>query len=56
MALPLYVHLTPYIITQDSDNEITLNVSSEGDETHTLTVTLFPTCHCPGSVMFLVVS
>ena len=56
MALPLYVHLTPYIITQDSDNETTLNVSSEGDETHTLTVTLFPTCHCPGSVMFLVVS
>ena len=40
-ALPLYVHLTPYIIPLNSDNETTLNVSLEGDETHTLTVTFF---------------
>ena len=40
----------------DSDNETTLNVSLEGDETHTLTVTLTRAGHCPGSVMFLLVS
>ena len=55
-ALPLYVHLTPFIVHLDSDNETTLNVSLEGDETHTLTVTLIPAGHCPGSVMFLLVS
>ena len=55
-ALPLYVNLTPYIIPLDSDNETTLNVSLEGDETHTLTVTLVPAGHCPGPVMFLLVS
>ena len=55
-ALPLYVHLTPYIVPVDSDNETTLNVSLEGDDTHTLTVTIFPAGHCPGSVMFLLVS
>ena len=55
-ALPLYVHSFPYIIPLDLDNEITLNVSSEGFETHTLTVTLIPEGHCPGSVMFLQVS
>ena len=55
-ALPLSVHLTPNLIPLDSDNEITLNVSSEGDETHTLTVALIPAGHCPGSVMFLLVS
>ena len=55
-ALPLYVHLTPYIIPLDSDNQTTLNVSLEGDETHSLTVTLIPAGHCPGSVMFLLVS
>ena len=55
-ALALFIHLTPYIVPLDSDNETTLNVSLEGDETHTLTVTLIPTGHCPGSVMFLVVS
>ena len=54
-ALPLYVPLTPYIIPMDSDNETKLNVSLEGDETHTLTVTLIPAGHCPGSVMFLLV-
>ena len=53
--LPLYFHLTPYIKPLDSDNEITLNVSSEGDETHTLTVTLIPADHCPGAVMFILV-
>ena len=55
-ALPLYVHLTPYIKFLDSDNEITSNVSSEGDESHTLTVTLIPAGNCPGSVMFLLAS
>ena len=55
-ALPLCVHLTPYIIPLDSDNEITLNVSSEGDKTHILTVTLIPAGHCTGSVRFLLVS
>ena len=55
-ALPLYVLLNPYIIHLDSDNEIQLNVSSEGDETHTLTVTFIPAGHCPGSVKFLLVS
>ena len=55
-ALPLYVHLTPYIVPLDSDNETTMNVSLEGDETHNLTVTLIPVGHCPGSVMFLLVS
>ena len=40
----------------DSDNETTLNVSLEGVETHTLTVTLTRAGHCPGSVMFLLVS
>ena len=55
-ALPLYVHLTQYIIPLDSDNETTLNVSLKGDETHTLTVTFIPVGHCPGSVMFLLVS
>ena len=55
-ALPLYVLLTPYIVPLDSDNETTLNVSLEGDETHTLTVTLIPAGHCPGSVMLLLVS
>ena len=54
-ALPLYVDLTPYIVPLDSDNETTLNVSLEGDETHTLTGTLNPAGHCPGSVMFLLV-
>ena len=54
-ALPLYVHLTPYILPLDSDKETTLNVSLEGDETHTVTVTLIPAGHCPGSVMFLLV-
>ena len=34
-ALPLYVHLTLYIIPLDSDNEILLSFSSEGEETHT---------------------
>ena len=38
-ALPLYVHLSPYMIPLGSDNEITLNVSSEGEEIHILTVT-----------------
>ena len=33
-ALALYDHLTPYIIHLVSDNETTLNVSLEGDETH----------------------
>ena len=57
-ALPLYVQLTPYIIPLHSDNETTLrqHVSLEGDETHTLTVTVIPASHCPGSVMFLLVS
>ena len=55
-AVPLFVHLTPYMIPLDSDNETTLNVSLEGDETHTLTVTLIPAGHCPGSVMSLIVS
>ena len=32
-----------------------MNVSLEGDETHTLTVTLIPAGHCPGSVIFLIV-
>ena len=41
-ALPLYVHLTSYIIPLDSYKETTLNVSLEEDETHTLTVTLIP--------------
>ena len=45
-ALPLYVHSTPYIVPLDSDNETTLNVSLEGDETHTLTVTHIPAGHC----------
>ena len=53
---PPYVHLTPYIIPLNSDNKITLNVSSEGDETHILTVTLIPAGHCPDSVMLLLVS
>ena len=52
-ALPLYVHLTPFIIPLDSDNQTTMNASLEGDETHTLTITLIPAGHCPGSVMFL---
>ena len=55
-ALPLYVHLTPFIVTLDSDNEITFNDSLEVDRTHTLTVTLFPANHCPGSLMSLLVS
>ena len=55
-VLPLYVHLTPYIVPVDSDKETTLNVSLEGDKTHTLTVTLIPAGHCPCSVMFLLVS
>ena len=55
-ALPLYFYLTPFIIPLDSDNETTLNVSLEGDETHTLTVTPIPAGHCAGSVMFLLVS
>ena len=55
-ALPIYVHLSPYLIPLDSDNEITLNVSLEGDETHTLTVTLIPAGHCPASVVLLLVS
>ena len=42
------VSAAPFIISLDSNNEITLNVSLEGDETHTLTVTLNP----PGSVIF----
>ena len=54
--LPLCVHLTPYIIPLDSDNETTLNVSLERDKTHTLTATLISAGHCPGSVMFLLVS
>ena len=41
-ALLLYVHLTPYIVPLDSDNVTTLKFSLEGDETHTLTVTLIP--------------
>ena len=52
----LYVHSTAYIIQLDSDNEITLNFFSEGDETHTLAVTLIHAGHCPGSVMLLLVS
>ena len=56
IALPLYVHLTPYIIPLDSVNETALNVTLEGDETQTLTVTLNPAGHCSGSVMFLLVS
>ena len=55
-ALPLYVHSTPYIIPQDSDSETSLNVSLEVDETDNLTFTLFPAGHCPGLVMFLLVS
>ena len=54
-ALPLNVHLTPYIIPLDSDNETTLNVSLEGDKTYNLTVTHTPAGHCPGSVLFLLV-
>ena len=56
MHCRFYVHLTPYIIPLDSNNETTLNVSLEGDEPHALTVTLIPADHCPGSVMFLLVS
>ena len=56
IALPLYVHLTPYIIPLDSVNETALKVTLEGDETQTLTVTLNPAGHCSGSVMFLLVS
>ena len=55
-ALPLYVHLTPYIIPLDSDVEIKLNVSLAGHETHTLIVNFMPAGHCQGSVMFLLVS
>ena len=55
-ALPLYVHLTPYIVPLDSDNETTLNSSLGGDKTHTLTVTLIPAGHGPGSVIILLVS
>ena len=54
-VFPLYVHLNPYIISLNLDNETTLNVSLEGDETHTLTVTVSPAGHCPGTVMFLLV-
>ena len=35
---------------------MTLTVSLERDETHTLTVTLIPAGHCPGPGMFLLVS
>ena len=45
----------PYIRPLDSDNETTLNVSLEGDETRILIVTLIPAGHCLGSVMFLLV-
>ena len=55
-ALPLYFHLTPYMISLDSDNETTLNISLGGDETHTPTVTLIPAGHCPDSLMFLLIS
>ena len=55
-AMPHYVHLTPYAIPLDSDNEMTLNVSLERDETHTLTVIFIPAGHCPGPVIFLLVS
>ena len=55
-ALPLYVHLTQYVIPLDSDNETRLNVSLEGNETHTLFVTLIPAGQSPGSVIFLLVS
>ena len=55
-ALSIYVHLTPYKVPLDSDNETTLKISLEGDETHTLTVTLIPAGHCPGSVTFLLIS
>ena len=34
-ALPLYVHLTPYIIPLVSDNEILLSFSPEEEETQT---------------------
>ena len=53
IVLPLYAHLTPYIIPLDSDNETTLNVSFEKYQTHALTVTFIPAGHCLGSVMFL---
>ena len=52
-ALPLYNQLTPYLKQLDSDNEKTLKVSSEGEETHSLTVTFVSAGHCPGSVMLL---
>ena len=55
-ALPLFVHLTAYLIQLDSDNETTLNFFSEGDENHTLAVALIHAGHCPGSVMLLLVS
>ena len=55
-VLALYVNLTSYIIPLDSDNKITWNVSSEEDETNTLTVTRIPASDCPGSVRFLLVS
>ena len=55
-ALPLYVHSTPYLLTLDSNKESTLNVPLEGDETHTLAVTLIHAGHCPVSVMFPLVS
>ena len=55
-ALPLYVQLTPCIKPLDSDNETTLNVSLEGEETHSLIVTPIPAGHCPVSLMFFLAS
>ena len=49
-ALPLNVHLTPFKVLLDSDNETTLNISLEGDETHTLSLLFLQVTH--GSVHF----
>ena len=38
----LFLLILNYIITLCSDEEITFNVSTEGDKTHTVSVTIFP--------------
>ena len=40
----------------ESESEITLNISTEGDRTDTIIVTRIPAGHCPSSVIFLQVS
>ena len=56
LAIPRFAHLGDYIQAMPSDEQQLVPVySAKFELKYTLTVTLIPAGHCPGSVMFLII-